>query len=416
LETTKSPSKQERLASWSADLARHQPVFAELLGAPEAEQIERGYFHTVQEICQQPDTWEQTARDVSSRFADLRESLAGCDSVVLTGSGSSEYASDCLHPLLQDALRLPVQTVDSGSILLRERAALPPGPLCLISLARSGNSPESAGIVELMQDIAPEVRHLILTCNAKGQLAGLAAENPRLHRVVLDERTNDRSLVMTSSFTNMVIAGRALACLDAPEAYRASVSALARAARHILLDHAGALHAIANGPFRKAVYLGSGCRHGAAREAALKLLEMLDGRLTSFAETCLGLRHGPMCAIDGATLVVCFLSSDPLRRAYETDLLNELQRKEIGWRRVIVGRNIPPELLLDGDVGVELQGVDGLADDDLAVLDVVVGQLIGLFRCMGEGLKPDSPSASGVISRVVNDFTVHRRKEQEPGA
>jgi tagatose-6-phosphate ketose/aldose isomerase len=182
------------------------------------------------------------------------------------------------------------------------------------------------------------------------------------------------------------------------------------------LDYAGELNAIANGPFRKAVYLGSGCRHGAAREAALKLLEMLDGRLTSFAETCLGLRHGPMCAIDGATLVVCFLSSDALRRSYETDLLDELQRKGIGWRRVIVGRDIPPELLLEGDLGVELRGVDELADDDLAVLDVMVGQLIGLFRCMGEGLKPDSPSASGVISRVVNDFTVHRRKEQEQDA
>jgi tagatose-6-phosphate ketose/aldose isomerase len=140
---------------------------------------------------------------------------------------------------------------------------------------------------------------------------------------------------------------------------------------------------------------------------------MLDGRLTSFAETCLGLRHGPMCAIDGATLVVCFLSSDPLRRAYETDLLHELQRKGIGWRRVVVGRNIPAELLMEGDLGVELQGVDSLADDDLALLDVMVGQLIGFFRCIGDGLKPDSPSTSGVISRVVNDFTVHRRKQQE---
>jgi tagatose-6-phosphate ketose/aldose isomerase len=416
LENVKLHSKPERPASWSGELASHQPVFAELLRPAVAEQIRRGYFHTVQEICQQPDTWEQTAREVSARFADLRESLTGCGSVVLTGSGSSEYAAACLHPLLQEALGLPAQTVDSGSILLHERASLPPGPLCLISLARSGNSPESAGIVELLQAIAPEVRHLILTCNAEGQLAGLAAEDPRLREVVLDERTNDRSLVMTSSFTNMVIAGRALACLDQPQRYLANVNALARAARHILLDYAGELNAIANGPFRKAVYLGSGCRHGAAREAALKLLEMLDGRLTSFAETCLGLRHGPMCAIDGATLVVCFLSSDALRRSYETDLLDELQRKGIGWRRVIVGRDIPPELLLEGDLGVELRGVDELADDDLAVLDVMVGQLIGLFRCMGEGLKPDSPSASGVISRVVNDFTVHRRKEQEQDA
>lgn len=416
METTKLPSKQDRIAPEIADLTRHQSVFGELLAQSAAAQIEQGYFHTVREICQQPDTWEQTALEVSGRFADLRNSLAGCDSVVLTGSGSSEYAADCLHPMLQAALGIPVLTVDSGSILLQERAALPPGPLCLVSFARSGNSPESAGIVELMQAIAPEVRHLILTCNAEGQLAGLAAQDPQLQEIVLDESTNDRSLVMTSSFTNMVIAGRALSYLDKPEMYTASVGALATAARNILSDYAGELKAMANGPFRKAVYLGSGCRHGAAREAALKLLEMLDGRLTSFAETCLGLRHGPMCAIDSATLVVCFLSSDPLRRAYETDLLDELQRKGIGWRRIIVGRNIPRELLLNGDLGVELRGVDGLDDDDLAVLDVLVGQLIGLFRCMGDGLKPDSPSASGVITRVVNGFTVHRRKEQEQGA
>lgn len=410
METTKLQSKQERVASWLDELTANQPVFAELLKKPIATQRERGYFHTVREICQQPDTWEQTALEVSGRLADLRGPLAGCASVVLTGSGSSEYAAACLHPLLQEVLHLPAQSVGSGSILLHERASLPPGPLCLVSLARSGNSPESAGVVELMLDIAPEVRHLIVTCNAEGQLASLASENTRLQLVVLDEKTNDRSLVMTSSFTNMVIAGRALAYLDDPAGYRSSVSALAHAARHLLLNYAGELSAIANGPFRKAVYLGSGCRHGAAREAALKLLEMLDGRLTSFAETSLGLRHGPMCAIDGATLVVCFLSSDPLRRAYETDLLDELQRKGIGWRRVIVGRDIPPELLMEGDLAVELQGAGNLADDDLAVLDVMVGQLIGLFRCMGDGLKPDTPSTSGVISRVVNNFTVHRRK------
>ena len=410
LETTKLQSTQDTLTVWLDELSAHQPVFAELLKEPSATQKERGYFHTVHEICQQPDTWEQTAQEVSARLPALQASLNGCASIVLTGSGSSEYAAACLHPLLQEVLHLPAQSIGSGAILLHERASLPPGPLCLVSLARSGNSPESAGVVELMLDTAPEVRHLIVTCNAEGQLASLAAEDARLQRVVLDRSTNDVSLVMTSSFTNRVVAGRALAYLDDPAGYRSSVSAMAAAARQLLLEYAGPLKAIAQGPFRKAVYLGSGCRHGAAREAALKLLEMLDGRLTSFAETCLGLRHGPMCAIDGATLVVCFLSSDPLRRGYETDLLNELQRKGIGWRRVIVGKDIPPELLMEGDLGVELRGAGDLVDDDLALLDVMVGQLIGFFRCLGDGLKPDSPSTSGVISRVVNEFTVHRRK------
>jgi len=38
---------------------------------------------------------------------------------------------------------------------------------------------------------------------------------------------------------------------------------------------------------------------------------------------------------------------------------------------------------------------------------VVVGQMLGFFRCMREGLQPDSPSESGVINRVVQSFTLH---------
>jgi tagatose-6-phosphate ketose/aldose isomerase len=38
---------------------------------------------------------------------------------------------------------------------------------------------------------------------------------------------------------------------------------------------------------------------------------------------------------------------------------------------------------------------------------VVVGQLLAFFRCLDEGLRPDSPSANGVIHRVVQPFTLH---------
>jgi len=41
------------------------------------------------------------------------------------------------------------------------------------------------------------------------------------------------------------------------------------------------------------------------------------------------------------------------------------------------------------------------------VLDVMVGQLLALFRCLQEGLRPDSPSEAGVIRRVVQSFTLH---------
>jgi tagatose-6-phosphate ketose/aldose isomerase len=45
------------------------------------------------------------------------------------------------------------------------------------------------------------------------------------------------------------------------------------------------------------------------------------------------------------------------------------------------------------------------------VLDVMIGQLLAFFRCRAEQLRPDNPS-DGAISRVVNTFTIHRRKEQ----
>jgi tagatose-6-phosphate ketose/aldose isomerase len=43
------------------------------------------------------------------------------------------------------------------------------------------------------------------------------------------------------------------------------------------------------------------------------------------------------------------------------------------------------------------------------VLDVLVGQLLAFFRCLSLGLRPDLPSDGGVISRVVEDFALHRR-------
>jgi tagatose-6-phosphate ketose/aldose isomerase len=40
-------------------------------------------------------------------------------------------------------------------------------------------------------------------------------------------------------------------------------------------------------------------------------------------------------------------------------------------------------------------------------VDVIVGQLLGLFFSIRNGLTPDSPSPSGVISRVVSHVKIY---------
>ena len=128
------------------------------------------------------------------------------------------------------------------------------------------------------------------------------------------------------------------------------------------------------------------------------------------SETYLGLRHGPMSSIHSDTFVVCYLSSDPQIRAYESDLIRELNRKKLGLGKLIFGEHIPQNLAGPADVLLECGGSATFADEDWPVLDVIVGQILAFFKCREEGLQPDSPSSDGVINRVVQGFALHRQE------
>jgi tagatose-6-phosphate ketose/aldose isomerase len=91
-------------------------------------------------------------------------------------------------------------------------------------------------------------------------------------------------------------------------------------------------------------------------------------------------------------------------------LLRELDRKKLGASRVVVGASVPAGLASrPEDVLVDVEAAGALSDPDLVVVDVLVGQVLAFFRCLGAGLRPDSPSAGGVINRVVESFAIHAR-------
>ncbi len=399
-----------------AEIAHKQTEAADLLRRPEDEQRKSGYFHTLREILQQPATWLVTGSHLASISDELLPMVDGAATLVLTGSGSSEYAGDCVRLPLQKRLKIPAQTIGGGMLLTHGATAIAPSrPGLMVSLARSGDSPESVEAIAIVLETEPDVRHLVITCNAQGRLASTYRDDPRVKVVVLAEPTNDRSLVMTSSFTNMVLAASFLGSLRAPGQYFALVQGLAQTADDLLTTHFDTLAAVARQDFRRAVFLASGPRLGAARESALKMVEMTAGKVSAMSETYLGLRHGLMSAVHSDTLTVCFLSSHPLVQAYECDLIRELNQKQLGMAKVIFGEGIPPDLAQDGDVTIDCRGLAALGDDSMPVLDVILGQVLGLFRSMKEGLQPDSPSSNGVINRVVQEFKLHRAAESGSG-
>src|SRR5262245_23326986 len=90
--------------AWLQSLAGRQGNFTALLAAGDSS----GFGHTLREICQQPATWTETARRLLPFHEAMSTNLASCRRIVLTGSGSSQYAGECVAPALQRRLRRSV--------------------------------------------------------------------------------------------------------------------------------------------------------------------------------------------------------------------------------------------------------------------------------------------------------------------
>src|SRR5437667_11029216 len=189
-------------------------------------------------------------------------------------------------------------------------------PGWLVSLARSGDSPESRGALELMLDTEQEFRHVVVTCNEQGSLARDSRLHEKVHVITLPSETNDKSLVMTSSFTNLLLAARFIGMLGRPDGYRKLCERLSQITRGLIGSNFDILAKIAAADFRRAVFLGSGPHFAASREAALKMLELTSGRVTTLCESYLGFRHGPMSYAQDYTLMVCNFACDSAIRVY----------------------------------------------------------------------------------------------------
>jgi tagatose-6-phosphate ketose/aldose isomerase len=267
----------------------------------------------------------------------------------------------------------------------------------VISLARSGDSPESPAVVERIRSLRPCIMQFAIVCDENGALSDSSLDG----LVVLDPRTNDKSLVMTSAFSNLVLAGLVLA---QPDAVAAKVNEFSKRAQELLPDVDRACQQVSTRVRDRIVVLSSSPLHGWAHEAGLKTLEMTAGRFPVMTETYLGLRHGPMSFVKADTVVLCLLSSNQVRRRYEIDLIQELRAKKIGH---IVGIVDPGES--SGFFDSIIPSVAPQEEDALRTPYEIIGpQLLGYHLSLRIGLNPDNPSPDGVINRVVQGVTIHR--------
>lgn len=390
-----------------------------LLSQTEEEKESRGTQYTPHEIMRQPTSWRKTFRILQDRQNELRHFLAASGLslrkssnnpiVFLVGAGTSDYIGRALTYLLRQMWGCEVWAVPSTDLLTNvENYIDSKRDYLWISFSRSGDSSEGLAILKATLEDYPNIRHLLVTCNDKSRMAEVCAGAPdRAFLLALDDSVNDRGLAMTNSYTNMVIAGQCLAHLDSLESYKKTLTTLSAAGERFLDHIQETAPSIMSEKFAKACFVGTGVLRAAAQESALKVLELTAGRIQTMSESTLGLRHGPMSALDDDTLLVNFLSQDVRRRKYEVDLLQEIRRKELGKLRVVVSPDSTNNLEQLADIVFCLE-TPNLRDEYRAPVDVMFAQSFGLFSSLKMGLKPDCPSPNGAISRVVSHLTIYR--------
>jgi tagatose-6-phosphate ketose/aldose isomerase len=392
-------------------------ALSELLNLADGEKQTRGLVHTPAEIAQQPDTWKSTFDLFKEKRAEIREFLVSAGlavdprvrpTVFLVGAGTSDYIGQSLAYLFRKAWLCEVVAVPSTDLLTHmDELCAPDRKYLWISFSRSGDSPEGVAVLERASKRRPDIYHLVISCNANGRMIRANVGNPQVLSICLEDAVNDRGLAMTSSFSNMVIFGQCLAHVNDLARYEQVMKQLIPAGESFLPVAADCASALAREPYTKACFVGSGPLRAVAKESALKLLELTAGKIVTMSESALGLRHGPMAALDQDTLFVCFLSGNRQVQEYERNLLEEIGKKRLVTTRVVVAGSGSSALDSLAEHHLAPAGPSPVADDYRPAVDVIFGQVLGLFCSLRWKLRPDCPSPNGAISRVVQNVSIH---------
>ncbi|HHK6831279.1 TPA: SIS domain-containing protein [Streptococcus pneumoniae] len=375
--------------------------------------LELGAEITTREIYQQPDVWReafefyQAKREEIAAFLQEIADKHDYIKVILTGAGTSAYVGDTLLPYFKevyDERKWNFNAIATTDIVANPATYLKKDvATVLVSFARSGNSPESVATVDLAKSLVDELYQVTITCAADGKLALQAHGDDRNLLLLQPAVSNDAGFAMTSSFTSMMLT--ALLVFDPTEfAVKSERFEVVFSLARKVLDKAEDVKELVDLDFNRVIYLGAGPFFGLAHEAQLKILELTAGQVATMYESPVGFRHGPKSLINDNTVVLVFGTTTDYTRKYDLDLVREVAGDQIA-RRVV--------LLSDQAFGLEnvkevALGCGGVLNDIYRVFPYIVyAQLFALLTSLKVENKPDTPSPTGTVNRVVQGIIIH---------
>lgn len=336
--------------------------------------------HTLEEILSQPAAWLETARQFQQEngLRNALERFSPKEPWLFVACGSSYYLSQTIAAQWTRILRTSCTAAPASELLFAPEEVLRrSGARQVVLVSRSGKTTEVLRAAELLKAKSGFVA-LGVTCNMSSALEESCA------RMVTLPWADEKSMVMTRSFTSILLLFERLGAVFAGDAGLAALDALPEKTTHWLRANADKIRALGTKrQFEDFVFLGQGAHYWLAQEAALKMTEMSSSYAQAYHT--LEFRHGPKSIASKETLITFLLSDEA--EAEERLLIGEL--KKLGATVLAVVNRATAALRRECDLLIEL----GVNEPEYARLPMtaITAQLLGLSVGLRKGLDPDAP-------------------------
>jgi len=337
--------------------------------------------NTLSEILSQPRCWEDCfkALDEQDQIARVLKQFGHQTSWLFVGCGSSYYIAQAAAASWTRLTGLHALAVPASDLLLYPDSILSASRPCQpVLISRSGRTSEVLKAAEFLET-TKNIRTLAISCVRGQPLEKIAAA--MIHVLPADEK----SMVMTRSFSSMLLGLQLLAAMHANQSEFAGalrkLPQLVPAAFDPL--PARIKQFVESRDFADYVFLAQGPFYGVANEAMLKIKEMSCSYAQCFHT--LEFRHGPKSIVSPETLITFLLSETGYDA--EREVLEEV--KGLGGITLAVTNRADSKVRSAADFVVELN-LDVPEYARLAPY-IFTGQLLGLMTGLKKGHDPDRP-------------------------
>lgn len=334
--------------------------------------------HTFKEISNQSVSWNQTLEYMDNRWDQLKLAINSSPEThfVFIGSGTSFYLAQSASRLFQQLTGRITTAIPSSEIFIAPISSIPQGvPVVAFAISRSGTTSEVLLAVDFIRENYPHIKVIGVTCHSEHTLAQIS------HSSIALNHASEESVVMTQSFTNMLLSIQ----------YTAAKLAQRKDKIEELHQLPGLLEQFLpqtklfgqqwgeSENLSQYIFLGLGPYYGLAAEATLKLKEMTQTSCEYYNP--LEFRHGPISIVKNETAVI--ILSGKHEAEYIESLVENIQDFN-GTTCTLApnGTNISGSILtLPGDI----------SDWSRSVLYMPALQYTAYYRAKKLGLNPDKP-------------------------